>query len=214
MRKPVKIAAGVALVLAAVAVGAVAFAEIGSEQKLNRRVALTVQPVVAASDAAALARGKYLDLSRGCAECHDTDGAGKVVIDSGGLYVKSPDITSGPGGVVRIFSDIDWVKVIRHGVKPDGKPLLIMPSEDYARLTDADLAALVGYVRSLPAKPGEAARFRLPLIMRFMYAAGFIKDAAEKIDHARPPSSPPRAATSSPTEPMSPTPAWAATTKL
>jgi mono/diheme cytochrome c family protein len=191
MRTLLKIVLGLVGVLAVIVALAVAFAEFGSERKLNRMVVLSVLPVSAASDEAALTRGKYLYLSRGCAECHGADGAGKVVIDLGGLYVKAPDITKGPGGVVQHFTDLDWVKVIRHCVKPDGKPLLIMPSEDYARLTDADLAALVGYVRSLPAKPGEAASFRIPLLVRFLYAAGFIKDAAEKIDHTRPPEQPP-----------------------
>jgi mono/diheme cytochrome c family protein len=49
---------------------------------------LNVQPVSAASDAAPHSRGKYLYLARGCAQCHGADGAGKVVIDSGGIYVK------------------------------------------------------------------------------------------------------------------------------
>jgi cytochrome c553 len=190
MRKLLKIVLGILVVLAVVVAGAVAFAQFGSERKLNRTVALDVKAVSVPTDDAALARGKYLFLSRGCADCHGADGAGKVVIDSGGFYVKSPDITAGPGGVVTNFTDLDWVKVIRHGVKPDGKPLMIMPSEDYARLTDADLGSLVAYVRSLPPKAGEGGSFRLPLIVRFLYAAGFIKDSAEKIDHTLPPEQP------------------------
>jgi mono/diheme cytochrome c family protein len=65
-----------------------------------------------------------------------------------------------------------------------------MPSEDYNRLTDADFAALVAYVRSLPPVAGEAAELRLPLIVRALYGVGAVRDAAEKIDHRRPPSQP------------------------
>ena len=190
MRTLLKIVLGIVVVLVVVVAGAVAFAQFGSERKLNRTIALDVKPVSIPTDEAALARGKYLFLSRGCAGCHGADGAGKVVIDSGGFYVKSPDITAGPGGVVSNFTDLDWVKVIRHGVKPDGRPLMVMPSEDYARFTDADLGAVVAYVRALPAKSGDGATFRIPLIVRFMYAAGFVKDSAEKIDHTLPPAQP------------------------
>ena len=38
--------------------------------------------------------------------------------------------------------------------------------------------------------PAKALTFRIPLIVRFMYAAGFVKDSAEKIDHTLPPAQP------------------------
>src|SRR5207249_7207390 len=48
-----------------------------------------------------IAPGRELTGQRGCAECHGTDGKGKVFIDSpNGLYVKSPNITPGAGEVV------------------------------------------------------------------------------------------------------------------
>jgi len=57
-------------------------------------------------------------------------------------------------------------------------------------MTDADFAALVAYVRSLPPVPGTPAEFKLPLVVKALYGADFVKDAAEKIDHRRPPSAP------------------------
>lgn len=69
-----------------------------------------------------------------------------------------------------------------------------MPSEDYNRLTDGDLAAIVVYLEQLPPEPGAPAVVRMPALLDALYAAGLIQDAAEKIDHARPPRSPcPRA---------------------
>jgi len=73
---------------------------------------------------------------------------------------------------------------------PAGRPMLIMPSEDFNRLTDRDLAALVAYTRRLPAVAGQPARFELPLMIKALYAAGVIPDAAERIDHALPPEQP------------------------
>jgi mono/diheme cytochrome c family protein len=171
---------GIALVLAA---------NLAYERKRDRVVALDVKGVTVVGDEAALARGKYLFASRGCAECHGANGAGHVVIDDpGGFYVHSPNIT--PGGVAASYSEVDWVRVIRHGVKKDGRAVMIMPSEDYNRLTDADVAALIAYLRSLPPAPGGAAEFKVPLPLKALYGFGVIKDAAEKIDHGLPPAQP------------------------
>jgi cytochrome c553 len=190
MRKFVKVLVGVVVVLLFVAARAVAFAQFGSERKLHRIVQVNVAAVAIPTDAASLERGQYLYKSRGCAECHGADGAGKVVFDNGGFRVKSPHITAGDGSVTATYKPEDWVRAIRHGVKPSGEPLLIMPSEDYARLTDADVGAIIGYVGSLPPVAGTAAELKVPLMVRFLYAAGMIKDAAEKIDHELPPAQP------------------------
>jgi mono/diheme cytochrome c family protein len=190
MRRPFKIfLLGVATIVG-LGAAVLAYAEFGSRQKLNRVVALNVQPIAAATSPAALERGKYLFDSRGCAECHGRNGAGKIMIDSGGFFVKTPNITPAEGGVVANFTDLDWVKVIRHGVKPDNRPLLVMPSEDFARYTNDDVAAIIGYARSLPAATGTRAEFRIPIPVRLFYALGFVRDAAEKIDHILPPPQP------------------------
>jgi len=158
------------------------------ERKQQRHVDVPLAAVTVPTDAVSRERGHYLYASRGCAECHGADGGGRVVIDDGkGFLVKSPAITPVPGGVAARYRDIDWARTVRHGVKPDGRPLMVMPSEDYARMSDADLGALVAYVRTLPPVPGEPAVFDLPPLVRTLYAAGVIRDAAEKIDHAQPP---------------------------
>jgi cytochrome c553 len=85
---------------------------------------------------------------------------------------------------------LDWVRTIRHGVKPDGRPVLIMPSEEYNRLVDADVAAIVAYARQLPPASGARAEVRLPMLVKALYAAGVVRDASEKIDHSLPPAVP------------------------
>ena len=179
------IALGVLLVLAA---AGVATGLQLAERKMARKVTVDVQPVALGSDAAALQRGKYLFSSRGCMDCHGANGAGKVFVDNGkDLRIKGPNITTGAGGVVAGYQPVDWVRTIRHGVTPAGRPLMIMPSEDYNRLTDADLAALVAYVKTLPPATGTGAEVVLPLPARVLYGFGAIQDAAAKIDHALPP---------------------------
>jgi mono/diheme cytochrome c family protein len=192
VKRGLKIVTVVVAAVAIVIVGVVIAASALSERKLHRSVNIEVAPVAFQNDAAAVERGKYLYGSRGCAECHGADGRGRTFIDDqkGGLYAKAPNISGGHGGVVANYTERDWVRAIRHGVSPQGRPLLIMPSEDYNRLTDADLAALVAYVRSLPPVDGEGAVLRLPLIVKALYAFGVVKDSAEKIDHSLPPSKP------------------------
>ena len=180
--------AAVLLLLALLAVAASALVFLG-ERKRGRSVEVKVVPVAFVKDAAALRQGRYLYESRGCAECHGADGQGKVVIDTPkGLHVRSPDISSGGAG--GRYTEADWVRAIRHGVSPGGHALLVMPSEDYNRMTDADLAALVAYTRSLPPGPGKPAEIRMPWMVKALYGAGRIPDAAEKIDHRLPPAQP------------------------
>ena len=191
LKKLLKIAGIASVVVAILAAGAMAFAAWLGERKLQRAVEVRVVPVPYAKGPAALKLGKYLFESRGCGQCHGDDGRGIAFIDSpGGMHVKSPNITAGPGGVVSDYNEGDWVRAIRHGVNPKGHALLIMPSEDYNRMNDADLAALIAYTRSLPPVAGESTVIRLPMMVKALYGLDLIKDAAEKIDHRRPPSPP------------------------
>lgn len=181
---------------AAVGLGVLAAAGVAlgawlGDRKAMRRVDVAVAPVAFPADAGSLERGRYLFASRGCVDCHGADGAGVAFIDGkDGLYVKAPNISTGPGNVVAGYRSEDWVRTLRHGVKPDGRPLFVMPSEDYNRLTDADLGALVAYVKQLPASPGDGMVARVPVVVKALYGAGVIRDAAEKIDHTLPPATP------------------------
>lgn len=177
--------------LAALAAGVTGVGLFLAQQKMQRHVDVPVQPVAMRSDAASLERGRYLYASRGCTDCHGANGAGRLFLDDGnGLRIAGPNITTGPGGMVAGYRPEDWARSIRHGVNPQGRPLMIMPSEDYNRLTDDDLASLVAYVRALPPTAGEGAVVELPLPVRVLYGLGFIQDAAARIDHTLPPSSP------------------------
>lgn len=176
--------------LAVLAGAALAIGLLLAERKAARHVRVDAQPVAYRDDASSLERGRYLYASRGCVDCHGADGAGRTFVDDGSLLVAGPQIAPGSRSATRDYQPVDWVRAIRHGVKPDGRPLMVMPSEDYNRFTDADLASIVAYVRQLPAVDGSAAVVRLPVPVRVAYALGVVKDAAEKIDHTRPPQLP------------------------
>jgi mono/diheme cytochrome c family protein len=189
MNRWIKYAALPALGLVALAAATLLVGAQLGERKMQRRIDVKVAPVALRDDADSIARGRYVFMSRGCTECHGVDGAGKTFVDDGkGMLVHAPNITPLPGGVVAAYTADDWTRTIRHGVKPDGRPAAVMPSEDYARMNDHDLASLVAFLRQMPARPGSGATVQFPMPVKALYAFGVVKDAAERIDHTLPPS--------------------------
>lgn len=190
MTKPVKlVVASLAALVVVIAAAAGVVSQL-ADRKLHRIVQLPPLQATFAQAEGQLDHGEYLYKTRGCMECHGADGAGHVVIDDkdSGFFVRAPNITAGGASPARGYTDVDWVRTLRHGVKPSGEPLLIMPSEDYAQMTDSDVGAIVAYVRSLPPANGGAAQFSpWPLPIKAAYLFGAIQDAAEKIDHTAPP---------------------------
>lgn len=188
MKKLMKIVGGSVAILAA-GVGLTAGAAVLlSEHKMNRVIDVTVPSVNLAALNPALDRGEYLFETRGCSECHGANGGGRLMIDdkSTGFFVYTPNITRGGGGAAAAYGDAEWIALLRHGLKPSRMPVFFMPSEDYAQMADEDVAALVSYIRTLPPAPEMKAEFRLPLMLKALYAFGAIDDAAAKIDHQRP----------------------------
>jgi len=179
------------LVLVALAAAALFAGNHLASQKMQRRVDVAVQPLAYKDDAAAIERGRYLFASRGCVDCHGAKGNGNMFVDDGkGMRIAGPNISPGPGNVVKDYQPVDWVRAIRHGVNPQGRALMIMPSEDYNRFTDDDLAALVAYIRQMPPAAGGGPVIDLPLPVRAMYGFGLIHDAAGRIDHTKAPEKP------------------------
>lgn len=189
MKTWIKVAAGLGLAVAGLVAAVAAVGPHLADRKAQRTIDVPVQAIAIPTDAQSIERGRYLFNSRACIECHATDGTGREFANDGkGLRLRGANIT--PAGAVSKYEAADWVRAIRHGVAPNGRPLLIMPSEDYNRLTDADLGALVAYIRQLPAATSEGTVLSLSPVMKTLYAAGVIRDAAEKIDHTLPPSTP------------------------
>lgn len=188
MKKLMKIV-GSSLAVLAVGVGATAGAAmLLSEQKMNRVLDVNIASINLASLNPSKERGEYLFLTRGCSECHGGQGEGRLLIDdqASGFYVYTPNISRGGGGAAATYSDTDWIALLRHGLKPSRTPVFVMPSEDYAQMADEDVAALVTYIRSMPAAAERKAEFRIPMMLKALYAFGVSSDAAEKIDHSKP----------------------------
>ena len=122
---------------------------------VDRQAAATVYAVndpalTIPTDSHALAQGAHLFVTRGCADCHGEDGAGREVFDAGPVVrVVAPNIT--PAALANRGYDADRIAAaIRHGVRADGTPLLFMPAGDWHGLGDTDTAALIAYLATLP----------------------------------------------------------------
>jgi mono/diheme cytochrome c family protein len=139
----------------------------------------------------AVARGEqYLQTRAPCAECHGTDFGGKAIMDNPamGRWV-GPNITK--AGVVADYSGADWVRIIRHGVKPDGSTAS-MPSVDFQSFSDQEVSDIAAALLARPAVAEPAPPTELGPVMTMLVATGEIPLSAELIDHAaRRPKTPP-----------------------
>lgn len=131
---------------------AVAAIFVASEMQLRASYRVPPERIRAARDSASIARGRHIATSiGGCVGCHGADLGGRTFIDSPLLgYWKAPNLTNGRGGAASRLSDAELEAAIRHGVRPDGRSLNIMPSEVYTALADDDVAALLAYLRHAP----------------------------------------------------------------
>lgn len=160
---------------------------ITSQLRLNRRYDIAVQPLVIPTDAASIARGQHLATAiTGCTDCHGADLSGHTFADAPPFLLLASNLTRGMGGVGTFYSDADWVRAIRYGVRPDGKPLLFMPSSHYAKLSDNDLAAIIAYIQSVAPVDHEQEPSRLRLLGRLLLIIGEYALPAETVDVTAP----------------------------
>ncbi|HEX6309390.1 MAG TPA: c-type cytochrome [Longimicrobiales bacterium] len=174
MRRPLRVAAIILASLAGVLLLVVGGVYGMSGAQMRRTWPLPPPTVFdVPSDSVSIERGRHLVRAvLNCAECHGDDLGGEEV-DAGPIGVMStPNLTVGNGGLAAGFAVGDWVRALRYGVRRDGTSLLIMPSETYTYLTDADLAAVIAYLRHAPPVDRQLPPTRLRLLGRALLAAG------------------------------------------
>jgi mono/diheme cytochrome c family protein len=152
VRKVVKgIGAGLGgLLVIVVLLAAVVYAR--SNTVIRQSIAVVQPPLAIPTDSASLARGRHLVTGvSSCTDCHGEHLGGTLMIDAPPfMRLAAPNLTAGAGGSAARLADADWVRAIRHGLGPDGRALAVMPSSAYQYLSDADLGAVIAYVKSVP----------------------------------------------------------------
>ena len=132
-------------------------------RKVNRTYDVAIASIVVPTDAASIAKGKhYIEAIGVCQVCHGQNLGGPDVevcknapctgFSDSSLFGKlmPTNLTSGSGGIGGVFADEDYVRAIRHGLSRDGKSLVIMPSEQYNKISDEDLGNIIAYLKTLP----------------------------------------------------------------
>jgi mono/diheme cytochrome c family protein len=159
-----------------------------TEARIRRHFDVPAAAPRVSVDPAQIAEGRRIAVTRGCTDCHGPDMSGSTVIDQFPLgRITGSNLTRGRGGVGGRYSDADFVRAIRHGVNPDGKPLLIMPSNEFNGMSNAEVAALIAYLRSIPAVDKERPENAVWPLGRALMVGGVIPMlAAEQIDHTAP----------------------------
>jgi len=157
----------------------------------GRRLAATweinLPALTVPTDSAAIARGGHVARTRGCMDCHGDALGGRTFIDVGSVgRFSGSNLTE--GGVGGTYTDADWIRAIRHGVAPDGRALLLMPSHEYSALGIEDLTSLVAYLKTIAPIAGEPPPPQVGPMGRFLLLRGELPlIAAERIDHDIPP---------------------------
>lgn len=127
-----------------------AFAHFSVEKRLEKQYTITPTPISIPSDSAALALGHHIALTQGCLDCHGAKLEGVTMIDDPAMgRISSSNLTAGEGGIGKIYTDEDWLQALRHGLALDHTSLLIMPSTEYAKMSDQDIGALIAYCKQV-----------------------------------------------------------------
>ena len=185
MRTLVKVLVWAILALILLVAGAAAAVYTLSNAKLHRRFTVSVQVPPVPDGADGIARGRHLVQTRGCLDCHGANLEGHVVIDDPAMGLTAgPNLTRGRGGLPAGFGRADWVRAIRHGVGFNGRPLVLMPAQEYAHLSDDDLGAIIAYLESVPKVDKDSIPVRLGPVARALLVANKMPLAADVIDHA------------------------------
>jgi cytochrome c553 len=159
-----------------------------SSTGINRTydVPKTALSVPIPTDSASIEWGHHIATAIGkCTDCHGPDLAGQTMIDDPAFgTLATSNLTRGKGGIGATYTDEDYVRALRHGLRPDGSALIFMPSQEFTYMSDQDMASLIAYIKSVPAVDKEKVKTRVGPIARMLYVTKQMPlIPAEMIDH-------------------------------
>jgi cytochrome c553 len=172
MRRVLKwigITVGGLVVVGLVAGGAMAML---GRSKLGRTYPQPAVATLRTDDPTLVARGEHVAEIHGCTGCHGANLGGTVFADIPPGRIVAPNLTRGRGGVATHYETaMDWDIAIRHGLRPSGHALLpMMPAATFSRMGDADVAALIAYLRQVPPVNNEVGGTRMKPLGYLMVA--------------------------------------------
>lgn len=180
---------GISLIaVVAMSIIAIGALYVRGQSRLNEKYNVPSDPVSIPKDAESLKRGEHL-VGVLCTGCHGENLAGTDFFNDASLgSIHSTNLTTGIGGIGANYTDADFVRTLRHGVRPDGTSVFVMPSPDYAYLSDQDLGSIIAYLRTVPPVNQTWEPKRFTLLGNTLIGAGMF-DAllmAARIEHTGP----------------------------
>ena len=147
---------------------------------------IPVEAVNIPTDPEVVARGKHIAIVWACTKCHGENLSGKLLAGDPFLgTIPASNLTSGKGGIARSYTDTDWIRAIRHGVKSNSQVEIFM-YDFYSTMSDQDLGDLIAYLKQIPPVDSDYPAIRYGSIFPIAPAVGLFTPAAEQIDHAAP----------------------------
>jgi mono/diheme cytochrome c family protein len=150
----------------------------------------------APTSATVVARGEYLTKAADCIACHTVGETGKPF--AGGVAFKLPfgtiyssNITADPTYGIGAYTDDDFVRAVREGLRRDGQHLYpAFPYTSYTQLSRDDVLAIKAYLWTLPpaAEPNRPNELGFPFSQRWamtFWNAAFFKSARFAADPAK-----------------------------
>jgi len=153
--------------------------------RLNKTYDVPSSDLTIPTDAASITRGQHIAETL-CEGCHSPDLSGINNWFAGGSLgtIDSANLTSGNGGVGQTFTDEDFVRAIRHGIDPNGKPTFMPAVVSTAHLSDDDLAAVIAYVKSVPPVDHITYGKQFTPLAKILFATGMLPAfPAEVVSH-------------------------------
>lgn len=178
---------GIALgVLIVIVLAVYAKAYFSVQNRLNKKYEVARESFELQSDSSILVMGeRYTQI---CKDCHGSDFGGKVWIDDPLLgRLVTANLTRGKGGLPADYSVEDWLLALRHGLKKDMTPLIVMPAQETNPRSQEDLNAIIAFLSQVPAVDNDLPKSKLRPLGYFLTDIDKLSlMPAEKIDHAQP----------------------------
>ena len=167
---------GVAMVASAIAFAAIVW--IGSELVLRKSYAGI--PAVAPAVPGDVESGKHWAAILGCTSCHELALQGSIMEDEdfwmGSLVAPNVTIQR------KLYDDAGLTRLIREGVKHDGRGVDTMPSKAFHHANDQTIADVIAFVRSVPDSGEAQPKISYGPLARWNFLTGEWKLGPDEID--------------------------------
>jgi mono/diheme cytochrome c family protein len=155
---------------------------VATEVRWTRTFAAPYPEIAATTDPSTIARGKYLVFgAAGCAYCHlpreqwtVLDGGATPPLTGNHVFrlpfgeFYAPNLTPDPETGIGRLSDRALARILRYGVRPDGRAAF--PLMSLHGMSDEDLVAVISYLRSQPAVVSRVPDHRLSRLGKALMA--------------------------------------------